>query len=449
MHKNHDDFYYYHFSYTLSLIEYKKILGLGLLNHGFRTPSSIFYLNSLFYLPYIKYFLINSGVVFIMGFSNLVFLDKITNLLKAKKHSFILFLSILSFVYINVAFYRFAEHGTDKSALILIFLLVITYLESLEVLNKSFNKNIFINYYEKIIVLLLLTISLKSFYLIYLSLFLLWFYQFKIFIFNKKTLLILLKNKFTYIFILGLSLFIIHIFLNTGCLVYPASFTCFENLQWAIPLDQVQQMKSWYSLWSKAGASPIFRAEDPELYLSNFNWFSRWFETYFFTKVSDTIFVIFLVTLICTLLLKGNKKINSHPYDKNFIPLFLALFLLFMEWFINHPTLRYGGYTFFALIFFLPSSIFLEKRHNFNVKLKKKIKILIIVTFSVFIMKNISRLNNENSKYEYNVLTNPYFHIEKKHFNFQKIFTELHNRYKKKNDNFYFILSSNFIRNIN
>jgi len=58
MHKNHDDFYYYHFSYTLSLIEYKKILGLGWLNHGFRTPSSIFYLNSLFYLPYIKYFLI-------------------------------------------------------------------------------------------------------------------------------------------------------------------------------------------------------------------------------------------------------------------------------------------------------------------------------------------------------------------------------------------------------
>ena len=60
MYKNHDDFFYYHFSYTLSIINYKKILGLGLLNHGFRTPSSIFYFNSLFYLPHIKYFLINS-----------------------------------------------------------------------------------------------------------------------------------------------------------------------------------------------------------------------------------------------------------------------------------------------------------------------------------------------------------------------------------------------------
>ena len=121
MHKNHDDFYYYHFSYTLSLIEYKKILGLGLLNHGFRTPSSIFYLNSLFYLPYIKYFMINSGAIFIMGFANIIFLDKINNLLKEKKISLILFLLILSFIYINTAFYRLAEHGTDRSALIVIF----------------------------------------------------------------------------------------------------------------------------------------------------------------------------------------------------------------------------------------------------------------------------------------------------------------------------------------
>ena len=51
MYKTHDDFFYYHFHYTISLIEFKKIFGVGNLEHGFRTPSSIFYLNSLFYLP--------------------------------------------------------------------------------------------------------------------------------------------------------------------------------------------------------------------------------------------------------------------------------------------------------------------------------------------------------------------------------------------------------------
>ena len=54
--KTHDDFSYYHFPYTYYLTQENLIIGTGSLNHGFRTPSSIFYLNSIFYLPYVKYF---------------------------------------------------------------------------------------------------------------------------------------------------------------------------------------------------------------------------------------------------------------------------------------------------------------------------------------------------------------------------------------------------------
>ena len=449
MHKNHDDFYYYHFSYTLSLIEYKKILGLGLLNHGFRTPSSIFYLNSLFYLPYIKYFMINSGAIFIMGFANIIFLDKINNLLKAKKTSLILFLLILSFIYINTAFYRLAEHGTDRSALILIFLLVITYMESIGTLKKVFNTGNFINYYEKIIILLLLIISLKSFYLIYLSLFLMWLYQFRSSISKKKIISIFSKNTFTYIFILGLSLSVLHVFLNTGCLVYPASFTCFDNLQWAIPIEQVQQMKSWYSLWSKGGASPTFRIEDPELYLANFNWVFHWIKTYFFTKGTDAIFVIILISMICLFALKNIKNKNHVVYNHNYNHLFIILIILFLEWFINHPALRYGGYTLLALMFFIPLSIFLEKKVLFNNKFKKKVIILIVIALSFFVIKNISRLNKEHVRYQYNILSNPYFYINDNSFYFQKILADLQRKYKKDNDSFYLILNYNLINSDN
>ena len=449
MHKNHDDFNYYHFAYTLSLIEYKKILGLGFLNHGFRTPSSIFYLNSLFYLPYIKYFLINSGVVFIMGFSNLIFLDKIKNLLKNKENTLILFLSILSFTYVNVAFYRLAEHGTDRSALILIFLLVITYLESLGILKKDFNKSSFIGYYEKIIILLLLIISLKSFYLIYLTLFFLWFYQFRFFVFDKKLMYALLNNRLTYIFIFSLSLIISHIFLNTGCFVYPASFTCIDSLEWAIPVEQVQNMKSWYSLWSKAGATPVFRTENPELYLSNFNWVSQWFKTYFFSKITDSILVIFLISLICIILFYGKKNDLNQKYNHIYSPLFIALFILFLEWFINHPSLRYGGYTLFALAFFLPLSIFLDKRYIFSDKLRKNIMILIILTFSIFIIKNISRLNAEYNKYKYNIFSYPYFHIDDKAFAMQSRLIKLKEKNKKKNNSFYLILNFDSVNSLN
>ena len=85
MFKNHDDFFYYHFPYTFSLITQKKIIGIGLIEHGFRTPSSLFYLNSLFYLPLIDYFLLNAGATYIMGFSNLFFFRKNHLLFKGKK----------------------------------------------------------------------------------------------------------------------------------------------------------------------------------------------------------------------------------------------------------------------------------------------------------------------------------------------------------------------------
>ena len=71
MHKTHDDFFYYHFPIYNIIIEFKKIFGIGNLEHGFRTPSSIFYLNSLFYLPILEKSLINSGAIFFLIFANI------------------------------------------------------------------------------------------------------------------------------------------------------------------------------------------------------------------------------------------------------------------------------------------------------------------------------------------------------------------------------------------
>ena len=291
MYKNHDDFFYYHFPYTFSLITHKKIIGIGLIEHGFRTPSSLFYLNSLFYLPLVDYFLINAGAIYIMGFSNLFFLEKIIYYLKEKKTDMILFLSLFSLLVTNTVFSRIAEHGTDRSALILIFVFAIYYLESLRTGYKN-NQNRFIEYYEKIIIILLLIVSLKSFYIIYLIIFLTWIFHINFNVFNKKILNNIIINKSTYVLIIGLLIFVSTVFFNTGCLIYPASFTCIPGIEWGIPLEQVDKMKNWYSLWSKAGANPNFRVENPELYLSNFNWINNWINSYFFTKVSDFLIVL-------------------------------------------------------------------------------------------------------------------------------------------------------------
>ena len=435
MHKNHDDFFYYHFPYTLSLVESNKIIGIGHLNHGFRTPSSIFYLNSLFYLPIINYFVMNIGAILYMGFTNIFLINRISKFLKIK-NIFLLFLSLLSFLYINTAFYRISEHGTDRSALILIFLLTIVMLESINIKNIKDNLNELKRYYNEIIILLFLIISLKIFYLIYLVLFLTWIIYLINVVKLKDIFYILLKNPITYFLIYGVFLVLINVFLNTGCIIYPASFTCFENLNWGINVEQVKDMKIWYEQWSKAGAGPNFRVDDVSLYLTNFNWISGWVERYFFTKVTDTLSVIILISIIL-LTVFSQKKHNKFVQSIKYKIFYVVILSLFLEWFFNHPALRYGGFTLVALIFFIPTSIYLS-RYDYEISfLKKRIYLLIIISLFVFIFKNTNRINNEHNKYEYNPLKDPYFFLDKNAFIISNKIIKL----KKINDNKYLIIN--------
>ena len=435
MHKNHDDFFYYHFPYTLSLVESNKIIGIGHLNHGFRTPSSIFYLNSLFYLPIINYFIINIGAILYMGFANIFLINRISKFLKIK-NIFLLFLSSLSFLYINTAFYRISEHGTDRSALILIFLLIIVMLESINIKSIKDNLNELKKYYNEIIILLFLIISLKIFYFIYLVLFLTWIIYFINTAKLKDIFYILLNNPITYFLIYGIFLVLINVFLNTGCIIYPASFTCFENLNWGIDVEQVKQMKIWYEQWSKAGAGPNFRVDDVGLYLKNFNWISGWVERYFFTKVTDALFVIILISIIL-LIVFSKKKHNKFTQSIKYKIFYVVIISLFLEWFFNHPTLRYGGFTLVALIFFIPTSVYLSRYDYERSFLKKRIYSLIIVSLFVFIFKNINRINNEYNKYEYNPLKDPYFFLDQNAFIISNKIIKLN----KINDNKYLIIN--------
>ena len=420
--KNHDDFFYYHFGYTLSLVTDKKIIGIGHLEHGFRTPSSIFYLNSLFYLPFVKYYLFNLGAVLFMGFSSIFFIERINMNLKKKEINFNLILSLVSLIFTLTAFSRIAEHGTDRSALILIFVLIILLVESFQ--NKNL-KNIeeFQNYFAQISILLLLIISLKSFYIIYSIFFIYWVFKAQIYYTNFNVLEIIFKNKLSYLLIASFGIFILTVFLNTGCLIYPASFTCMDNLEWAIPIEQVENMKNWYSLWSKAGANPNFRTLDPKIYLSNFNWITNWVKDYFFTKVSDFLFVVFAICSITFFSIKNSTIKDSKKNDYKII--YIIIGILTIEWFINHPALRYGGYTIVALLFFIPLADILSKCTKYNKRVKKNINILIIISFGIFIYKNISRINYEIDKYDYKILENPYFNLADNAFIYQNRISNL------------------------
>lgn len=411
--KTHDDFPYYHFKYSFYLTQMPSIVGLGNFNLGLRTQSSIFYLNSLFYLPFINYFMFQISTFLIFLFANIILISKILKINLKEKISFLIFFYLLAFIFINIFFYRFSEHGTDRSAQILIFILIG---EILYFANFKHNEK---RNLSKLFLLIALIISLKAFYILYLIFFLLIVYNmFKLS--NLKTVIFkIFTNVYFYLFSLLLfSVFSIN-FINSGCIIYPVSFTCFDTYSWAIPKIEVTQLNDWYEQWSKAGATPNFRVENPEIYIKGFNWVGNWIDEYFFTKVSDYLLGLVLLIIITYFIFFPYKKIIKKDINKVFFTL-VIIFLLLFEWFYNHPSLRYGGYCLIASVAFIILSLKLEKSNqNFSNK-KKKITYLIIFSLIVFSARNFDRIFNEVERYDYKPFKNVYFYVDDTYFDLDK-----------------------------
>jgi len=415
--KNHDDFPYYHFPYTYYLTQESLHIGIGQFGHGFRTPSSIFYLNSLFYLPFVEYFSFNFGQAIIFCFANIILLKNINSFFinfKTNKTqlNYLNYLSLLAFIFINIFFYRISEHGTDRSAQILIFIFIIELLKFFYFKNK---KNIDLS---NIFLISILIISLKAFYIIYgiffiLILIFIFFIKKKLFL----TLKIIIINKYFLLFSILFCLTILTYFFNTGCLIYPLATSCIDTLSWSISISDVKHMNNWYELWSKAGATPNFRVENTQEYIQYFNWFDGWVERYFFNKVSDFILgLIFLIVIILSIFRKNIYFKNIFKIDNFILFTYIFIIILFFEWLYNHPALRYGGYSIIALLFFIPVSIILETKKISILKINKYLFVLIFLTISIFFIRNIYRIEKEIKVYNYKPLTYSFYILDKNHF---------------------------------
>ena len=73
-------------------------------------------------------------------------------------------------------------------------------------------------------------------------------------------------------------------------------------------ISRIEWAASFYELWSKAGATPTYRVDNPENYISGFNWLTVWTENYFFNKVSDTIIGLIVTVLIFFVVFKPKKN---------------------------------------------------------------------------------------------------------------------------------------------
>jgi hypothetical protein len=395
--KNNEDFPYYHLPFMINLIEHKIQFGIGHFNYSYRTPSSLFYLQSLFYLPGVKYYLLHASGLIILIFSNLFLLDKFL-FNKNKTNNLEKIFSCFIFVFINLFFISLAKYGTDRAGHIVAFIIFIIFLE----LTNS--KNNFLSNLKILITLIIYLISIKSYFLVYLG----FFFPLIYFIIKNKKFIDILNNR---IFIFFIFFFLIlYFFINfsiSGCFITLLQFTCADKLFWATSLELIDHYSKWYELWAKSGASPNYRVSNPDEYIKFFNWLPNWINNYFFTKGTDVLFGILSICIFFIIFLKKKNKIKNNS---KYYSLYLFIILIFFIWFYKHPDLRYGGYVLLASIFFLPLSVYLSKYKLKNNTFFYVITVLIIISLNI---RNFARINDEFKRDDPYVYKNfPFFYIK-------------------------------------
>lgn len=406
--KTNDDFSYYHFPFTKYLTEQKIIFGMGNLNHGFNLLSSLFFLNSTFYLPFINFFSFHFSLLYFLIFFNYFVLKEIFTKTNDKV---IKYLYLFSFIFFNLSFNRLAEYGTDKAGQLLIVILTIK-LFKLVCFDKRKNS------LENILYLLPLfgfCITLKTYFLPYILLGLI-----LLFINNQIrqnfTFVLFSKSFLSLLFLL--SLIFSHHFISTGCLISPIAVTCFgDYTTWGREINDIENLSKWLEQWAKAGAGPDFRVNDPLVYIQKLNWLGNWIDRYFFGKFTDQIGILFSSYAIVSFIFIKLKFDKSYYRNTNKIFLFYSLLLIvFTIWFLKHPTLRYGGYSIFFLTMSLPIafilSFFVEKNNS-----NKNMTFLIILVVIIFNIKNFNRISNEFKRNDIFKFSNfPFFAIKNAEF---------------------------------
>ena len=386
---NHDDFNYYHLTYSLGLTENKIFLGLGHFSHGYKHHSSLFFFNSIIFLPFIKFYLFHSLGWFTLVFANYLIINYLL-FEKNKELNFEYFFYLLTLIFINIKFSRIGGYGTDLSGQIILLLIVPLIYSTLKLKtdNIKFHSN-----FSLIIFLIVYSATLKSFFILNLIFLIPFFFFFNF----KKILNYLFLSKTFIIGFFTISLLLSINIAYTGCAVYPVKETCFENkLSWSLSKKHVDHMNKWYHQWSKAGAGVNYRVKDPENYIKGLNWVGNWYERYFSYKGNETLKAMLVFSIIILFLFRGpNKEIPDKKNRKITLSLFILTLILSLEWFLNHPAFRYGGYYLLCIIWFIPLSIYLSKK-KFSFIDKRKVTIsLIILSLLVFNLRNIKRIDEE------------------------------------------------------
>jgi len=395
MAKTNEDYSYYHLPNSLQFAQQKLQFGLGNINHGFKHISSLFMLNSLFYLPFFDHYLFNLPNLIFLVFFVLFILTEIYYRSNLNSNISNILLSLFLILFLS-KFSRIAEYGSDVAGQIIVCIYLFYIFEI--IFNENLTNDIKNNILKLSLLLLVFAITTKFILLIYSLFFLL-----TLFLIEKKsaTIKIYIELKYLAFLFLPSFFFLLSNFSSTGCLIYPVEITCFyDQFNWALSSDVINYLNFHYEVWSKGGKGPGFEVENQELYVTSLNWVTNWISVYFFTKVTDYILVIFIIILIFTLFLKKEifdmKKIKKKTNLKKSLLIYFTIICTFTIWFFNFPSLRYAGYIVFYMLIIFPFIYIFQYKIDLTSRLViKKISILFLISLTVFFVKNVKRINTE------------------------------------------------------
>ena len=137
----------------------------------------------------------------------------------------------------------------------------------------------------------------------------------------------------------------------------------------------------------------------------------NWVDKHFFNKVSDTLLgTIFICSLI---VLSFYYQRNNDKFSKknNYFLFYFIILIFLVEWFLNHPSMRYGGYVLIGLPIIFYSSSLIERFKISNKKISRTAVFFLIISIVIFNFRNVVRLNKEINFYKYNPLESPYFFV--------------------------------------
>ena len=414
---NRPDSGLYHLPYIQLINESKILIGINNIHLRFGHISIIQYLSAIYYNSFfpIEAILLPSsilvGSIFLYFFS---FFDKRFNFIELK-----IFISLIV-IYSLYSFNRYSGFGNDATSHLILFMISIFFLQSQFQIKNIENFGM--------ITLLSIFVFMQKTFMIFLPI--IFFLIYVIFLIKKN----IYKNYKVLFSITFISFWLIKNILISGCLIFPISTLCFDNLSF-VNIETIRNFEIHAESWSKDWPNSVNLDMSMEVFNENFNWFKVWYNNHFqivIKKLFPFLLLILIILLSGIIFFKNSaEKINKEFMKKNYL-IFILSFILCIIWFLKFPIYRYGQ-SFFALTFIASFTLCFVYFTNIK-KIYNILFISIIFVAFVVISKNFIRIY-ENYEIR-NEWPNIYSLSEKKEDNYKKQLVSIYNK-----DNFVYYFS--------